>query len=115
MPKLAQAISPQSRAQPTSFRKNSSLCCRSGQLLITSGSSISSQSTRSPEQGPSWTASELKGKWGEGSETASQGHPQISHHPASSPAAISFWLPWDWGLLVLQQQGAHHCHRPQGR
>lgn len=49
-------------AQPTLLRENSSLCCRSGQLLTTSGSSISSQSTRSPEQAPSRTASGLKGR-----------------------------------------------------
>lgn len=51
-------------AQPTLLRENSSLCCRSGQLLITSGSSISSQSTRSPEQGPSRTAPGLQGSRG---------------------------------------------------
>lgn len=63
-PRLAPAIGPRCGAQPTLPRENSSLCCGSGQLLITSGSSISSQSTRSPEQGPSCTASRLKGERG---------------------------------------------------
>jgi hypothetical protein len=48
----------------TFLRENSSFRCRSGQLLTTSGSSISSQSTSSPDEGPSRTVS---GLWGGGS------------------------------------------------
>lgn len=46
----------------TLFQENSSFCWRSGQLLITSGSNISSQSLRRPEEGPSQAASVLRRK-----------------------------------------------------
>lgn len=101
-----------SRAQPTSLWENRSLCCRSGQLLITSGSSVSSQSTRSPEHGPSCTACRLRG--GKSSETPARAAYQACHYPTSSPAASGVLLPRGGGLLLLQQQGAHHHDGPGG-
>lgn len=59
------AASAQQSLYPTTltlFQENSSFCWRSGQLLITSGSNISSQSFKRPEDGPSQAASVLKRK-----------------------------------------------------
>ena len=117
------------RAQPTLLREKSSLCCRSGQLLITSGSSSSSQSTRSPEQGPSCTVSGLKamqGRVGNGRPGAGVGGrgerwgvARAGHSsppaPPSPPAAVGLGLPRGRGLLLLQQQGAQHGPGPPGR
>ena len=92
----------------TFLREKSSLSCRSGQLLTTSGSSISSQSTRRPDEGPSRTASRLQGEGGSAKGWCHPpAHPGRVQHP-SSPAAIRTRLPPRQGLLLLQQQGAHH-------
>lgn len=102
-------------AQPpprTLLREKSSLCCRSGQLPMTSGSSVSSQSTRSPEHGPSRTASRLQGGGGL-SDGLGAAHGPAARSPGS-PAAVSVLLPHGRLPLLLQQQGAHHCHGPGG-
>lgn len=49
----------------TLFQENRSFCCRSGQLLMTSGSNISSQSLRRPEAGPGQADSALWTKQGQ--------------------------------------------------
>lgn len=94
-PRVVLVLRPRRGAQPTLPRENSSLCCSSGQLLITSGSSISSQSTRSPEQGPSCTASRLKGKQGRLSNGQPGAH---TDRPQPRRLTCSHRLPGPLGL-----------------
>lgn len=99
----------------TLFQENSSFCCRSGQLLMTSGSSISSQSLRRPEAGPGQADSALWTKQGHcHGDTMHPNLPMNSHHCLGSPTTLHLLLYWCF-FFVLEQQGAHHSNWFHGR
>lgn len=99
----------------TLFQENRSFCCKSGQLLITSGSSISSQSLRRPEEGPSQVASLLRRKTRQ-CQWRCHKHdlPVNSHHCLSPPATVRLLLHRCF-FFILEQQGAHHSNWFHGR